>query len=115
MRDYIHFALYNSKYGYFPRLCRKYRAEMTSGYFDPIPWGSLRNEQDYELSVNAIHKSTPAFVTPTQLFQPYYGWVLAEYLVTTYRAKFDPREPLVIYDVGAGTGALALSILDYLA
>ncbi|EPY23556.1 hypothetical protein STCU_07661 [Strigomonas culicis] len=62
-----------------------------------------------------MHEQTPGFVTPTQLFQPYYGWVLAEYMVTTMRARFDPREPLVIYDVGAGTGALAVSLLDYLA
>ncbi|CAJ1025708.1 putative S-adenosyl-L-methionine-dependent methyltransferase [Leishmania utingensis] len=115
MRDFVHFALYHSKWGYYPKLFRKYRQLMTTGYFDPIPFASLRNQYDYERYATKLHESTPGFVTPTQLFQPYYGWVLAEYLVTTHRAKFDPREPLIVYDIGAGTGALALSMLDYLA
>ncbi|KAG8341189.1 putative S adenosyl L methionine dependent methyltransferase [Trypanosoma vivax] len=115
MRDFIHFALYHKKWGYYPKLYRKYRQLMTTGYFDPIPFGSLRNQHDYQRYVGKIHESTPSCVTPTQLFRPYYGWVLADYLVTVMRAKFDPREPLVVYDVGAGTGALAVSILDYLA
>ncbi|TPP54026.1 putative S-adenosyl-L-methionine-dependent methyltransferase family protein [Leishmania donovani] len=115
MRDFVHFALYNNKWGYYPKLFRKYRQLMTTGYFDPIPFASLRNQHDYERYATKLHESTPGFVTPTQLFQPYYGWVLAEYLVTTHRAKFDPREPLIVYDIGAGTGALALSVLDYLA
>ncbi|CCW61977.1 unnamed protein product [Phytomonas sp. EM1] len=115
MRDFIQFALYHIKWGYYPKLFRKYRQLMTTGYFDPIPFASLRSQYDYHCYVAKIHESTPGFVTPTQLFQPVYGWVIAEYLVTTYRAKFDPREPLVVYDVGAGTGALALAVLDYLA
>ncbi|KAL7702427.1 hypothetical protein NQL31_007596 [Lotmaria passim] len=115
MRDFVHFALYHNKWGYYPKLFRKYRQLMTTGYFDPIPYASLRNQHDYERYAAKIHESTPGFITPTQMFQPYYGWVLAEYLVTTHRAKFDPREPLIIYDVGAGTGALALSVLNYLA
>lgn len=115
MRDFIHFGLYHSRWGYYPKLHRKYRQWMTTGYFDPIPFTSLRNQVDYERYVAKIHETTPDFVTPTQLFQPYYGWALAEYLVTTWRAKFDPREPLVVYDVGAGTGALSVAVLDYLA
>ncbi|KAG5479121.1 hypothetical protein LSCM1_02973 [Leishmania martiniquensis] len=115
MRDFVQFALYNNKWGYYPKLFRKYRQLMTTGYFDPIPFASLRSQHDYERYVAKLHESTPGFVTPTQLFQPYYGWVLAEYLATTHRAKFDPREPLIVYDIGAGTGALALSVLDYLA
>nr|CCC91444.1 conserved hypothetical protein [Trypanosoma congolense IL3000] len=115
MRDFIHFGLYHQRWGYYPKLYRKYRQLMTTGYFDPIPFGSLRNQQDYERYVGKIHDSTPSCITPTQLFQPHYGWVLAEYLVTVMRAKFDPREPLVVYDIGAGSGALAVSVLDYLS
>ncbi|RNE99588.1 hypothetical protein TraAM80_08094 [Trypanosoma rangeli] len=115
MQDFIHFALYHKKWGYYPKLDCKYRQFMTSGYFDPVPFGSLRNQHDYERYVGKIHNSTPACITPTQLFHSHYGWVLAEYLMTMMRAKFDPHEPLVVYDVGAGTGALAVSVLDYLA
>ena len=115
MRDYVHFALYHSKWGYYPKLHRKYREQMTSGFFDPVPFATLRNQQDYQDYASRIHSSTPSFVTPSQLFQPFYGWVIAEYLVSVYRAKFHPSEPLVIYDVGAGTGALAVAFLNFLA
>ncbi|EPY31273.1 hypothetical protein AGDE_09136 [Angomonas deanei] len=114
-RDFVQFSLYHMKWGYYPKLFRKYRKLMTTGYFDPIPYGSLRSQHDYERYITKIHEQTPSFVTPTQMFQPFYGWVLGDYLVSTYRSKFDPREPLVVYDVGAGTGALALSVLNYLA
>lgn len=115
MRDFVHFALYHRKWGYYPKLFRKYRELMTSGFFDPVPFGSLRSQNDYEMYLGKIHETTPSFITPTQLFQPYYGWVLAEYVVGTMRAKFDPSEPLVIYEVGAGTGVLANNFLDFLA
>lgn len=115
MRDFVHFSLYHHKWGYYPKLFMKYRQLMTTGYFDPIPFNALRSQYDFEHYAGKVHETTPGFVSPTQLFYPYYGWTLAEYLVTTHRAKFDPREPVVIYDVGGGTGALAASVLDYLA
>jgi hypothetical protein len=115
LREFLHFCMYHRKWGYYPKLFRKYRELMTTGYFDPIPFGSLRSQHDYELYVGKLHETTPGFVTPTQVFQPYYGWVLAEYMLGVMRAKFDPSEPLVIYDVGAGTGALANNVLDFLA
>ncbi len=115
MRDYVQFALYHNKWGYYPKLHRKYREQMTSGFFDPVPFATLRNQPDYLDYVSRLHTTTPNYITPTQLFQPYYGWVLAEYLVSVYRAKFHPAEPLVIYDVGAGTGAFAVTFLNFLA
>lgn len=115
MRDFVHFSLYHHKWGYYPKLFMKYRQLMTTGYFDPIPFNALRSQYDFERYAGKLHETTPGFVSPTQLFYPYYGWTLAEYLVTTHRSKFDPREPLVIYDVGGGAGALASSVLDYLS
>lgn len=114
-RDFVHFALYHHKWGYYPKLFAKFRQLMTTGYFDPIPFNSLRSQYDFERYAGKLHETTPGFVSPTQLFYPYYGWALAEYLVTTHKAKFDPREPLIVYDIGSGTGALAVSLLDYLA
>lgn len=115
MRDFVFFSLYHHKWGYYPKLFLKYRQLMTTGYFNPIPFNALRSQYDFERYAGKLHETTPGFVSPTQLFYPYYGWTLAEYLITTHRAKFDPREPLIIYDIGGGTGALAVSLLDYLA
>lgn len=88
---------------------------MSSGFFDPVSFSSMRNQSDYEWCVGKINERTPTFISPSQLFQPYYGWVVAEFIVTMMRAKWHPREPLVVYDVGAGTGNFALTFLDFLA
>lgn len=114
-RDFIQYAMYHYKWGYYPKLARKYREQMTMGFFDPIPFGNLISQYDYEEYVYKLSEASPTFATPASLFQPYYGWVLAEYFVTTMRAKFHPDEPLIIYEVGAGSGQLALSVLDFLA
>lgn len=53
--------------------------------------------------------------TPTQIFQPYYAHALARYLVAEYKLQNYPYDDLVIYECGAGSGALAQGILDYLA
>lgn len=114
-RTFVHFSLYHKKWGYWPKMFRKYKDLTTSGFFDPIPFGSLRNEQDYSEYILKVNERAPTFVTPPALFQPYYGWVFAEYLIGVYRAKFSPNEPLVIYEVGAGTGAFAEQVLNFLA
>lgn len=114
-RDFVNYAMYHYKWGYYPKLCMKYRELMTIGFHDPVPFGSLVGQQDYEEYASRVSSQTPTFATPASLFQPYYGWAVAEYMITTMRAKFHPDEPLIIYDVGAGSGNLALSILDFLA
>lgn len=115
MRDFVHYSMFHYKWGYYPKLARKYRELMTSGFYDPIPFGQLRNQADYEEYVARVSEASPTFATPPALFQPYYGWVLAEYMITVMRSKFHPSEPLIIYEVGAGAGTLAVSILNFLA
>jgi SAM-dependent methyltransferase len=114
-RDFVQYSMYHYKWGYYPKLHRKYRELMTTGFFDPIPFGSLAGQYDYEEYVAKTSEASPTFATPASLFQPFYGWALAEYMITTMRAKHHPREPLIIYEVGAGSGNLAISVLDFLA
>ncbi|MCO5594695.1 hypothetical protein L7F22_048728 [Adiantum nelumboides] len=52
--------------------------------------------------------------TPTELFKPYYARAIARYIVERHRSKTD-EAPLVIYELGAGSGALANDVLGYLA
>ena len=115
MRDFVQHGLYHYKWGYHPKLQRKYRGLMTSGLFDPIPFAALRNKWDYEAYVSKITDASPTYVSPPSLFQPFYGWVMAEYMISVMRAKFDPTEPLIIYEVGAFNGALAVTVLNFLA
>ncbi|SJX60444.1 uncharacterized protein SRS1_11781 [Sporisorium reilianum f. sp. reilianum] len=52
--------------------------------------------------------------TPTQIFQPHYAHAIARYLVAEYKLHHYPYDDLAIYELGAGSGALAHGILDYL-
>ncbi|KAJ9476743.1 Protein arginine methyltransferase NDUFAF7-like protein, mitochondrial [Pseudozyma hubeiensis] len=52
--------------------------------------------------------------TPTQIFQPYYAEAIARYLVAEYKLHNYPYDDLVVYELGAGSGALAKGVLDYL-
>lgn len=47
-------------------------------------------------------------------WKPWYGRAIAQCLVSEYLLKYFPYEDLVIYEIGAGNGTLALDILDYL-
>ena len=53
--------------------------------------------------------------TPTQIFQPYYARAIARYIVAEYKLHLYPYEDLVLYELGAGSGALASDVLGYLA
>lgn len=50
--------------------------------------------------------------TPTQLFRPHYARVIAEH---TVQSSLQDGKPLVVYELGAGSGALAHDFLDYVA
>lgn len=52
--------------------------------------------------------------TPTELFRPYYGEAIAEYLVANYKISQHTYHDLIIYEMGAGNGTLMLNILDYI-
>ena len=47
-------------------------------------------------------------------YQPHYGHAVAHCLVSEYLLKYFPYEDLVIYEIGAGNGTLALNILDFI-
>ncbi len=56
--------------------------------------------------------SSLSLLTPVR--QPYYGQAIAQCLVSEYLLKYFPYEDLVIYEIGAGNGTLALNVLDFL-
>jgi hypothetical protein len=63
--------------------------------------------------------------TPTELFQPWFGFAVASYIVSQYSKRLETplvsttqeeknSIPLIIYEMGPGNGTLMLNILDYL-
>ncbi|KIM20204.1 hypothetical protein M408DRAFT_13123 [Serendipita vermifera MAFF 305830] len=121
VRDFIHDSLYNPHYGYFSR-----RVEIFSPV-EPLNFNQMAESAELDATVARLYReydstSDPRDVTgsrqiwhtPTELFKPYYGYAIAQCLVSEYLLKYFPYEDLVIYEIGAGNGTLALNILDFL-
>ena len=51
-----------------------------------------------------------AWLTPVELFQPWYAQAVARYIVRDHQQR-SPRQPLHIVEVGGGHGTLAAGIL----
>ncbi|KAF5362406.1 hypothetical protein D9756_002232 [Leucocoprinus leucothites] len=118
-RDFIEDSLYNPNYGYFPKQVNIFDTQGSS--FD---FCHLRDSTEFQEEVAKRYAAYGAdkhhgpgkqlWHTPTELFKPYYGQALAQCLVSEYLLKYFPYEDFVIYEIGAGNGSLAESILDYL-
>ena len=52
-----------------------------------------------------------AWVTPSELFKPYYGYTVANFMINQMENR--QLETLRIVEIGPGTGTLADSILDF--
>ncbi|TFY73801.1 hypothetical protein EWM64_g10211, partial [Hericium alpestre] len=118
VRDFIEDSLYNPNYGYFPK-----QATIFTPADAEIDFRALRDEAEFQEEVAKLYMAygldaegpgRQIWHTPTELFKPYYGQALAQCIVSEYLLKYFPYEDLVIYEIGAGNGTLALDILDYL-
>jgi hypothetical protein len=52
-----------------------------------------------------------AWLTPVEIFKPWYGYALAKYILEYHRHVLQETGPLTIYEVGGGTGTLATCVL----
>ncbi|KAJ3042928.1 hypothetical protein HDV00_006235 [Rhizophlyctis rosea] len=121
VRDFIDDSLYNPHYGYFSK-----KAYIFSP--DDIPFNEIRDEYEFHNHVAELYKDVDGELsefndmarqvwhTPTELFKPYYGYAIANHIVTKHRQTHasDPTAPLTIYEIGAGNGTLMLNILDWI-
>lgn len=112
-------SLYNPNYGYFS----KQVVIFSPG--EPFDFPSLPSEHAFFQSLrhrytafeDALDYQEPndlrqLWHTPTELFSPYYGEAIAEYIVENYRLNDYPYHDLIIYEMGAGNGTMMLNILD---
>ncbi|KAI9228981.1 MAG: S-adenosyl-L-methionine-dependent methyltransferase [Piptocephalis tieghemiana] len=119
VRDHVHDALYNPHYGYFSKQAL---------IFSPTPYafGSIRSTAHFQDLLAADYAKLEGELgevddvarqlwhTPTELFQPWYGYALAKYILTEYKLHTYPTHDLHLYEMGGGNGTLALNILDWL-
>jgi SAM-dependent MidA family methyltransferase len=100
--------LYDKRCGYFNRPNLIYTPPN-------LDFTTLKNQQDYALRVRRLYQeANGAWMTPVELFRPYYAQGIARWLVESHKSGNYSSKPLCIFEVGGGTGTCALNILDYL-
>ncbi|KAJ1950700.1 hypothetical protein IWQ62_006524, partial [Dispira parvispora] len=122
VRDFIDNALYHPTYGYFSRHAHIFSPQTQIDFRsvrDSLEFMNKVGEMYHELEQPSSGSPTPriprqVWHTPTELFNPWYGYAIAKYLVTEYKLHLYPTEDLVIYEMGAGNGTLMVNIMDYL-
>ena len=114
-------SLYNPHYGYFS----KQVVIFSPG--EPFEFNRMKSEHEFHQQLrrryiafeDALDDQEPndlrqLWHTPTELFSPYYGEAIAQYLVDDYMLSAYPWHDLDIYEMGAGNGTMMLNILDYI-
>ncbi|KAJ2706853.1 hypothetical protein FB645_001301 [Coemansia sp. IMI 203386] len=122
-RDFISDSLYNPAYGYFSKQALIFspaRAYDFGGFRDSADmlatvgrqYAAMERELD---DVRSIPRQL--WHTPTELLRPWYGRSVARHIVRQHKedcAMRGSNDPLVIYEMGGGTGTLMTDILGYL-
>ncbi|KAJ3216806.1 hypothetical protein HK099_005709 [Clydaea vesicula] len=114
-RNFIHNSLYNHNYGYFNK-----KAPQTE-----IDFSKIRDNYDFLNYTSNLYKqidntelqnseARQIWHTPTELFRPWYGYALANYILTNYTLDKKGAKYLHIFEVGGGNGTLMLNILDFI-
>lgn len=119
VRAAIRDALYAPESGYFSG-----GREIIHAPLAPVDYTSLLGEAEYRSVCARLYGERPhAWLTPATLFAPHYSHALARWLV---RAAMSARArggggvggasaPLVVYEVGGGTGTNAAAVCDWVA
>ena len=101
VRDFIHDRLYHTTDGYFCKTLHQ-----LGRLNQPLRYNNFTGAHNY---MEALGKHYPeyAFLTPVEIFQPWYGHTIANYILDKAKGKVS------IVEIGPGTGTAALSILDF--
>ena len=113
VRDFIHRALYAPDRGYFVQ------KSVIGRQPAPMDFPNLLGQWEYMSKLRELYdadENSEAWFTPVEIFQPWYSYGLADYMLTHYNHLRRRRRGLKlrIFEIGAGSGTNALHILDYI-
>ena len=81
-----------------------------------IDFRALRGQDDYFDELNRRYAKLGAqWLTPGEIFSPYYADAVVNYVLETHRGDEDEDEGLEtlrVYEIGGGTGTFATGFLD---
>eukprot|EP01012_Entosiphon_sulcatum_P037021 TRINITY_DN4734_c0_g1_i1.p1 TRINITY_DN4734_c0_g1~~TRINITY_DN4734_c0_g1_i1.p1 ORF type:complete len:435 (+),score=41.80 TRINITY_DN4734_c0_g1_i1:56-1360(+) len=107
MRDWILHMLYHPTEGYYTRFHGEdnllYRGR-------PFEFPKIPDKHTLQEDRDAVEAHSPTWFTPVDLCKPYFGRIIADYILRTR----GQDQPLVVVEVGGGSGVLARDLLDYL-
>ena len=106
LRDYIKSALYDPALGYFTNPATVQLGSLPS----PIKFSSLLGYSDYTEQLNLKYPKHK-FLTPSEIFRPYYGMSMAAYVRA--RQLRSGAERIRVVEIGSGLGGQADSFLTY--
>jgi hypothetical protein len=114
VRDYLNLHLNSGDQSYFVQ-----NAPVHSS--DPLKFGEMWGETDYRKAVWNQYQCANGFITPVEIFKPYYAISLAKHMIATLRSSFGDNylslftteKPLIICEIGGGNGNCLKGILDY--
>eukprot|EP00026_Physarum_polycephalum_P024174 Phypoly_transcript_30208.p1 GENE.Phypoly_transcript_30208~~Phypoly_transcript_30208.p1 ORF type:complete len:126 (+),score=5.11 Phypoly_transcript_30208:27-404(+) len=72
----------------------------------------FENEQEFMNHVRSIPNGS-VFTTAVENLKPWYSHAIANWMISKMK-KFDDTTPLVIYEIGGGSGTNAKCIIEYL-
>ncbi|CAK60925.1 unnamed protein product (macronuclear) [Paramecium tetraurelia] len=105
VRDFIYDRLYHPVEGYFVKNIQ------LGALKKPIEFKQLLGYEDYTKKL-AENYPENQWLTPSEVFRPYYGITLGNYINQQFR--FTRKEKLRIVEIGAGYGAACEGVLYYM-
>ncbi|OMJ26490.1 NADH dehydrogenase [ubiquinone] complex I, assembly factor 7-like protein [Smittium culicis] len=125
--DFINNSLYNPNYGYFSKQALIFSTRESYKFRDIRDTNELLSMvgemyKNMETELDGVESiSRQIWHTPTELLKPWYGYSVANCILSKYKKNNDyltkkglGSSPLVIYEVGAGNGTLMVDIINYL-
>jgi len=90
VRDFIHKALYDAKIGYFAA------RNVVGTLMSPLNFRSLLGRPEVEaklnLSMRSLEGNAEAWLTPAEVFAPYFSQAIVSYMVASYRVKHKRKQ-----------------------
>jgi SAM-dependent MidA family methyltransferase len=113
-RDFIHNSLYNPHYGYFSKNVKVFSPD------SPFQFEKLENSDAFMMELGRLYalnekeSDIQIWHTPSEIFQPFYGRAIGNYILQQFMSDKRGANELVIYEVGAGNGTLMKDVLDFI-
>ncbi|MEW5300862.1 MAG: hypothetical protein WDW36_003761 [Sanguina aurantia] len=112
LRDFIHNSLYHPTRGFFNA-----KVPPVGTLLNPINYWKIYCKAELDVVISKKYKELEvAFLTPAELFSPWYGAILARHMFEHRKHNLLSRvdEPLNVVEIGGGNGTLARDILDWI-